>query len=34
MSSQRASVFDQGPDIDVSGFKPRTQPSLPLNRSR
>ena len=24
MSSERASVFDQGPDIDVSGFKPRT----------
>jgi len=24
MSSDRASVFDQGPDIDVSGFKPRT----------
>ena len=23
-SSERASVFDQGPDIDVSGFKPRT----------
>ena len=22
MSSERASVFDQGPDIDVSGFKP------------
>lgn len=24
-SSQRASVFDQGPDIDVSGFAPRTK---------
>jgi hypothetical protein len=24
MSSQRASVFDQGPDIDISGFTPRT----------
>jgi hypothetical protein len=24
MSSERASVFDQGPDIDISGFKPRT----------
>jgi len=23
MSSERASVFDQGPDIDVSGFTPR-----------
>jgi hypothetical protein len=23
MSSDRASVFDQGPDIDVSGFTPR-----------
>ena len=21
---ERASVFDQGPDIDISGFKPRT----------
>jgi hypothetical protein len=25
MSSQRAGVFDQGPDIDVSGFEPRTR---------
>ena len=24
MSSERASIFDQGPDIDVSGFAPRT----------
>jgi hypothetical protein len=24
MSSERASVFDHGPDIDISGFKPRT----------
>lgn len=24
-SSQRASVFDQGPDLDVSGFQPRTK---------
>ena len=24
MSSHRASVFDQGPEIDISGFKPRT----------
>jgi len=24
MSSERASVFDRGPDIDISGFKPRT----------
>jgi hypothetical protein len=24
MSMERASVFDQGPDIDISGFKPRT----------
>jgi hypothetical protein len=24
MSTERASVFDQGPDIDISGFKPRT----------
>ena len=24
MSSERASVFDQGPEIDISGFKPRT----------
>jgi hypothetical protein len=23
MSSDRAGLFDQGPDIDVSGFKPR-----------
>jgi hypothetical protein len=28
MSSQRASVFDQGPDIDISGFKPRTVAKL------
>jgi hypothetical protein len=21
---ERASVFDQGPEIDISGFKPRT----------
>lgn len=24
MSSERASVFDHGPDIDISGFNPRT----------
>jgi len=24
MTSQRASVFDQEPEIDISGFKPRT----------
>jgi predicted component of type VI protein secretion system len=24
MSSERASVFDHGPDIDITGFKPRT----------
>ncbi len=24
MSTERASVFDQGPDLDISGFKPRT----------
>jgi hypothetical protein len=24
MSSERASVFDHGPDIDISGFEPRT----------
>ena len=24
MSSERASVFDHGPEIDISGFKPRT----------
>jgi hypothetical protein len=24
MSTERASVFDQGPDIDISGFTPRT----------
>jgi hypothetical protein len=24
ISSERASVFDQGPEFDVSGFKPRT----------
>jgi hypothetical protein len=24
MTMERASVFDQGPDIDISGFKPRT----------
>jgi|ERR1022692_2062830 hypothetical protein len=24
MTIERASVFDQGPDIDISGFKPRT----------
>jgi hypothetical protein len=24
MSTERASVFDHGPDIDISGFKPRT----------
>jgi hypothetical protein len=23
MTSQRASVFDQGPEIDISGFEPR-----------
>jgi hypothetical protein len=23
MTSERASVFDQGPEIDISGFKPR-----------
>jgi hypothetical protein len=28
---ERASVFDQGPDIDISGFKPRTaaKPAAP-----
>jgi|CZKX01.1.fsa_nt_gi hypothetical protein len=25
MSSERASVFDHGPEIDISGFKPRTE---------
>ena len=25
MSSERASVFDHGPDIDISGFRPRTE---------
>ena len=24
MSSERASIFDQGPEIDISGFTPRT----------
>jgi hypothetical protein len=24
MSTERASVFDHGPEIDISGFKPRT----------
>jgi hypothetical protein len=24
MTMERASVFDQGPEIDISGFKPRT----------
>jgi hypothetical protein len=24
MSTERASVFDQGPEIDITGFKPRT----------
>jgi len=26
MSSERASVFDQGPELDVSGFTPRKTP--------